>query len=260
MKPGKGWLSWKKLGRWRCREGWGPSHFAACASAAFVFCVQGAGCGQLVQQRVEVEKKAPSDPHAATRSQDVMEAYQVGCPDVLEIGVAGAPAVKTRRTVGVDGRIDLGEYGKPRVDGRTPVEIAGLVAEHIGVVPGAVQVRIAEYRSQQLFLFGQAVGWQRSVSYVGQETVLDFLRRVGVMSRAEPRDVYVVRAHIAEAGRPEVYHVDLNAMLTRHDQKTNLRLLPNDQVYVGETRQAQVEHLIPPWFRPLYEAIWSTEK
>jgi protein involved in polysaccharide export with SLBB domain len=259
MKPGQVWSSWKKLSCWHWPERWGLSHFGACAFAAFILCFQLAGCGQLVQQRAEADKDLFSSRQATPRNPDVAEKYQVGCPDVLEVDVAVQPALKIRREIGVDGRIDLGEYGKPRVDGHTQAEIAGLVAEQVGVVPRAVQVRVAEYRSQQLFLFGQAVGWQRSVPYVGQETIMDFLQRVGVTSQAEIRDVYVVRAHIAEAGRPEVYHVDLNAMLARHDQKTNLRLLPNDQVYVGETRQAQVEHMIPPWFRPLYEAIWNTQ-
>ncbi len=201
-----------------------------------------------------------SDRETSTRSHGVVENYQVGCPDVLEIKVAGTSDLGKRHFVGPDGRIDLGEFGKPRVEGRSPGQIAVLVAEAICVAPADVRVRVVEYRSQQLFLFGQVVGHQRSVPYKGQETVLDLLQRVGGISPgAEPEDVYVVRAHIADAGRPEVYHVDLRAIVIGHDQKTNLRLLPDDQVYVGETRQALIERIIPPWVRPLYQAIWRTK-
>ena len=45
-------------------------------------------------------------------------------------------------------------------------------------------------------------------------------------------------------------------ILTRlkHDHRTNIRLLPFDQVYVGETRRAQIEKAIPPWLRRMYQA------
>jgi protein involved in polysaccharide export with SLBB domain len=260
MKPGKGWSSWKKVRRRRDRTRWGLSHLVASACVAFFSCFLSAGCTYEAQQRADVEKHLMSDRDVTTRNRGVADNYQVGCPDILAIEVAGRSILKTRQMVGVDGRVDLGDHGKPRVEGRTPVQIAELIAGQVGVAPGCVKVQVAEYRSQQLFLFGQVVGWQRSVAYRGQETVADLLQRVGAITPgAGPQDVYVVRAHIAEGDRPEVFHVDLQAIVVNHDQKTNLRLLPNDQVYVGETRQARVERIIPPWFRPLYQAIWNTQ-
>jgi protein involved in polysaccharide export with SLBB domain len=257
MKPDKDWSSWKAWGGVRERARW--TRLVACLASA-VICFLDAGCAHKAQQRADVEKKLMGDREVTTRNQGVAEHYQVGCPDVLAIVVAGRPVWGTRQTVGVDGRIDLGEHGRVRVEGRSLAEIAGQLAEVLGTSPAAVQVGVVEYRSRQLFLFGQVVGWQRSVPYQGQETVLDLLQRVGgITPGAEPRDVYVVRAHIAEGGRPEVYHVDLQAIVVGHDDKTNLRLLPNDQVYVGETRQARIERAIPPWFRPLYQAIWKTQ-
>ena len=103
------------------------------------------------------------------------------------------------------------------------------------------------------------VGQQRSVPYRGQETVLDLLQRVGGLTPgAEPDDVYVVRPHIGDNKRAEVFHVHLRAIVMKQDHKTNIRLLPFDQVYVGETRQARVEKAIPPWMQPIYRAFWNT--
>jgi protein involved in polysaccharide export with SLBB domain len=196
---------------------------------------------------------------SVARQQGVAENYQVGCPDVLEIEAAGRD-FSGKQAVGPDGRIDLGAYGRPRVEGRTTAQIASLIAEETGASPEEVQVRVSQYCSQQLFLFGQVVGWQRTVPYQGQETVLDLLQRTGGINRgAEPSDVYVVRAHLDDGKRPEVYRVDLQAIVLKHDHRTNLRLLPDDQVYVGETRQARVERLIPPWGRPLYRALSNTK-
>jgi protein involved in polysaccharide export with SLBB domain len=218
------------------------------------------GCAHNAQQRASVERNLMDDRETTTRNESVLAHYQVGCPDVLTIELANAPGVRIRQVVGADGRIELASNVKPRVEGRSPEEIANLLASALGVSPESVDVRVAEYRSQQLFLFGQIVGWQRSVPYVGQETVLDLLQRVGgITPGAEPSDVYVVRAHIDEGGRPEVFHIDLQNIVTKHKQATNLRLLPNDQVYVGETRQARIERVIPPWMRPLYQVIWDTQ-
>lgn len=193
------------------------------------------------------------------RQHGVAENYQVGCPDALEIDVPGRDFAR-KQTIGADGRIDLGDYGQPRVEGRTTAQIAALIAEETGAAANEVRVQVSQYRSQQVYLFGQVVGWQRTVPYHGQETVLDLLQRVGGINRgAEPNEVYVVRAHLESGKRPEVFHVDLEAIVLHNDQRTNLRLLPEDQVYVGETRQARVERIIPPWVRPLYRYIWNTK-
>ena len=174
-------------------------------------------------QREGPGKKTPGDEPTASRDQGVMENYQVGCPDELAIVVTGKSGFTTRKIVGPDGRIELGKYGNPRVEGRSPDQIAALLAADLDVTQGSIQVRVSEYRSRQLFLFGPKAGWQQSLPYRGQETVLELLQRADALSPGKDTgDVYVVRAHIAEGGRPEVFHVDLKAILGRHDQNTNL--------------------------------------
>jgi protein involved in polysaccharide export with SLBB domain len=260
MKLSKGWSSWKFKRQRGDRGRWGLSHFGAYVGSLVVFFFFETGCAIQEQQRARIEKTLMNDRDVGIRHLGVLENYQIGCPDVLLIDIADNSPRVLSKTVGPDGRIDMGAFGKLRVEGRSPVQIEALIAEELVLAPGLIQVRVAKYRSQQLFLFGQVVGWQRSVPYQGQETVLDLLQRIGgITSGAEPNDVYVVRAHIAEGGRPEVFHIDLQAIVEHHDQKTNLRLMPNDQIYVGETRQASIERIIPPWVRPFYQAFWNTQ-
>jgi hypothetical protein len=115
---------------------------------------------------------------------------------------------------------------------------------------------VAAYRSEQVFLFGEVSGAQRAVPYQGPETVLDLLQRVGGLGAgAAPGDVQVVRAHVADGGRPEVFQVDLEAILRKKDQETNVRLEPFDQVYVGSSRPCRLSSCVPPWLRPLYESV-----
>jgi protein involved in polysaccharide export with SLBB domain len=115
---------------------------------------------------------------------------------------------------------------------------------------------VAEFNSQQIYLFGQVVGLQRAVAYQGPENVLDLLRRTGgITPGAAPNDVYVIRPRIDEDRPPEVFHINLGSILMDQDQHTNLRLQAFDQVYIGETRKANLEKCIPPCLRPLYKSV-----
>jgi polysaccharide export outer membrane protein len=217
-----------------------------------------AGLAGCASGRASVEKNLMADRNSARRSAGVAENYHVACPDVLDVRIADWPELSAKYLIGPDGRIDLGDCGTLRLEGRSLPEVARLIADETGQPTAGVQVRVAVYRSQFVLLSGQVVGWQRTVPYQGQETVLDLLQRVGgITPGAEPGDVYVVRAHLGDNQRPEMFHVDLKAIVMKRDDTTNIRLMPFDQVYVGGTRQAELEKAFPPWLRPVYQAFWN---
>jgi protein involved in polysaccharide export with SLBB domain len=225
------------------------------ALLALLLCAVLTGCAS---DRANVEKNLMSDRDTTRRNAGVTESYRVGCPDVLEVRAPGRAELSGQHVVGPTGRIELGDYAALRVEGRTLPEVGRLIAAETGQPPSDVEVRITQFRSQYLFLFGQIIGWQRTVPYQGQETVLDLLQRVGGLTvGAEPRDIYVVRTHLEDSQRPEVFHVDLKAIVMKRDDKTNIRLMPFDQVYVGASRQAEIEKSFPPWLRPLYQSLWN---
>jgi polysaccharide biosynthesis/export protein len=241
MKTGERWSSWQA--------------FIASVLLALPL-LHAAGCAL---DRAAVEKNLMAQPSAQS-GEAVAERYRVACPDIIELEIAQRPEFTGRYEIGADGRINLGDYGNPRIEGRMLPEVAQLIGAETGVSPLSVQVRVIEFRSQHVLLFGEVAGQQRSVSYRGQETVLDLLQRVGgITPGAAPDDVYVVRPHLGDNRRPEVFRVDLNAIVMKQDQRTNIRVLPFDQVYVGETRQAKVEKAIPPWLRLISQAIWDTK-
>jgi protein involved in polysaccharide export with SLBB domain len=183
-------------------------------------------------------------------------AYAVGCPDVLDLLIDGRRDLSGRKPIATDGRIDLGAAGWLRVEGQSRDTISLRVADRLRVLPAAVHVRVAEYNSQQVYLIGQVVGLQRAVAYQGPETVLDLLRRAGGLTAgAATEDVKVVRAHVADGQAPEVFHVNLHAILLAHDDNTNIYIQPLDEVFVGETRQFSLVKCFPPWLRPAWETI-----
>jgi protein involved in polysaccharide export with SLBB domain len=148
--------------------------------------------------RFHVEKNLLANKVAPEPAPDVLACYRVGCPDVLEIQVVNRPFLSVRTPIGPDGRLSVPALGKPRIDGLTVREITQQIAQLAGVTPDQVSVRVVEFNSQRLYLFGQVAGLQRGVSYQGPETVLELLQRVGgITAGAEPDEVYVVRSSIA---------------------------------------------------------------
>src|SRR5262245_35897981 len=149
-----------------------------------------AGCGLFrTQLDRELLHQKPTDPPP----ERFAELYSVRFPYVLDVTVADRPELSGHRPLRVDGRIDLGEEDRLCVEGKTAPQIAQLIAQHVGVDPGTVQVRVQTYNSQRLFLHGEVNGDTRAVSYIGPESVLEMLQRTGgITSGAEVGDIQVI--------------------------------------------------------------------
>lgn len=210
-----------------------------------------AGCAAnhaQIEQAVLSSRPAPAHLHA------VADEYHVRCPDVLRVDIDRLPQYSSVQRVGPDGRINLGDAGRPCVDGETVPQIVRTVAETVSVEPTHVHIAVAQYNSQYLYLIGQVAGLQRAVPYQGPETVLDLLHRVGGLTpAAAPRDIRVIRPHVAEGKAPEVFTIDLAAIALRNEADTNIILEPYDQVHIGQSRRSSFADCLPPWLRPIYQ-------
>jgi protein involved in polysaccharide export with SLBB domain len=176
--------------------------------------------------------------------------YLIRCPDVLEIRAEGRPECQGLFEVGPDGRVPV---ATSRVAGLTASAASAVIARELHV--GAVSVRVAEHRSQHLYLVGAIASEHQVVAYRGPETVVDLLRRVGLNQGASLGEVRVVRGHVADGKPPEVFHVDLEAVLIRRDPQTNVRLEPSDHVHITQRRSSRIAERLPPWLRPVYETL-----
>ena len=215
----------------RTRRSWG---FCGVLAAALGLSAGCAADGPRLEQALMADRNP--DAHGP----DLDERYVVHCPDLLEVDAAGRPG--GAHAVGADGRIPLPDGTGLRADGLTSAEIARAAAARLGLSADQVRVRVVGYNSQQIYLFGEVAGHERGVPYEGPETVVDLLQRVGgVAPGAAVGDVQVVRSHVADGSSPELFHVDLGAILLHGDQRTNVRLEPFDEVYVGELRRSSLK-------------------
>jgi hypothetical protein len=94
------------------------------------------------------------------------------------------------------------------------------------------------------------------VPYQGPEPVIDFLKRIGGLPPGSKlSEVYVVRPNVAAAARPQLFRVNVAAVLADGDARTNLPLQADDQVYVGETSQSSLSRLLPDWLGVVYRRL-----
>lgn len=204
------------------------------------------GCATC-PERIQSALARPVEPR-----QDVAAQYAVACPDRLEVRVLGRPELNRVMAVEADGCVPCGELGRVRVDGTTADEVAQSLTRLMRLPPGAVQVAVAEHASRHVLVFGPGQGVQRAVPYIGDETATELLRRTGGLTPGTAfHAVHVIRPHVAAGRRPELFDVDLRAIVLKGDPATDVVLQPYDQVYLGETRGASVVKCLPPWLRAI---------
>ncbi|MFL5244909.1 MAG: polysaccharide biosynthesis/export family protein [Gemmataceae bacterium] len=213
------------------------------------------GCRSINQRLKEDSAVLARKPPAAGLTSDQ---YLVQYPDVIEVTLEGPSPGTWRFPVELDGRIACGPSQGVRVEGQTVERIARGLEACLRLSAGGVHVRVVEYKSQHIYLYGQINGLNRPVPYEGPETVVSLLRRVGgITSGAADGDIHVIRSHVSDGKAPELFHVKLGAILKGHDQSSDVILQPFDQIYVGQSRKSLLQNSIPPLLRPVYQAIFG---
>src|SRR5262245_52004343 len=167
------------------------------------------------------------------------ELYTLSFPDLIDVAFLDWPDVTAAVRIGTDGCVAVGNLSRVRVEGLTTAEATRAIADRAEVSPHRVRVRVVEYHSRQVLLFGPVKGEPRVIDYRGPETVVALLTRTGGLTPdAAPGEVHVVRAHLGEGVPAEVLRVDLAAIRDRNDQRTNIHIQPLDEVYVGEAARS----------------------
>jgi polysaccharide biosynthesis/export protein len=184
-------------------------------------------------------------------------AYRLGCNDVLEVAFVQHPEWDCTVSVSLDGRLPLHDGLSAPVEGRTVREAQEAIAVVTKCDVNSVVIKLVDCRAGRLYLVGPEAKLQRVVPFIGPEPVVEFLWRTGAMKpgSTEVRNVRVVRANIAIGTKPEVFPIDLEAILLDADQRTNHVLQASDQVIVGETRRSSFSRLLPDWLKPFYRKL-----
>lgn len=174
--------------------------------------------------------------------------YLVEPGDVLLIQTADLDSpirIPADQPVLPDGNIELGDYGRLIVTGKTPATIETEVRQLVKAKEKkdvAITVRLIGRQSKVFYVLGE-VNSPGSYPLCGRETVLDGLMAAGGLTRqAQERKLILVRPSQPD-GCQEVLPVCYPQIVQLGDTTTNYQLRPGDRIYVPS--QSTRESLFP---------------
>ena len=231
-----------------------------CRTAASLGIPISSGSNYLLSDAVEIRQAVGHQAGIPTELQKVsLPPHRVEAGDVLVIepNDFNSPVrLPSDQTVQQDGTIELGQYGRLQVMGRSAEEIQVQVSSMIAGIesskfeakvaqasyqPGStrsqptvdygVAVRLVNQESALFYVMGE-VNSPGSYPLVGHETVLDAIIAAGGLSgNANDHKIIVTRPQLP--GRPRVIlPACYQQILQMGDVSTNYQLMPGDRIYV----------------------------
>ena len=168
----------------------------------------------------------------------------LGPGDRIEIRLANQNAMQQACPIGVDGRIYVEPIGEMRAAGLTLEALTTALVAGFGKTwrEPLVEVHVLVTASKQAIVLGQVTS-PGPIPLDGGERVLDLLARVGGLARSPNLDnsegladlsgAMYVRGH-------ELLPVDFQALLQRGDQRHNIRVHPDDYLYIPASFERQI--------------------
>jgi len=159
--------------------------------------------------------------------------YRLGEGDVISIQVWDRPDLSVAQVVGPDGAITVPVSGTLRVAGKTRDEATQAVKEALSKFYAkiSVTVRVDQYVSNRVVILG-GVKLPGVLRFDTMPTLLEALARAGGVAAPDKPSNY---SHCAIVrGRDRVAWIDLKSLLQQANLSLNLRLKPNDVVFIPD--------------------------
>ena len=168
-----------------------------------------------------------------------LDTYRIGPGDVLKITVYGHDDLTRTGVVAPDGRMPFPLIGEVQAGGLTPTELEQRLRDLLGkdyLVDPQVTIAIQEYRSQKVFVLGDA---EKPGTYplTGRSTLLDILSQAGGPAKTAGRQIVVVRFPKSETpvepgtAGSTMFRLNLKRLLDG-DASENIQLESGDTIYV----------------------------
>lgn len=165
--------------------------------------------------------------------------YRIGEGDHLSLQVWNRPELSGKHVLGPDGQISVPLIGTQKLLAMTREEAAG-----------NIKVKLNEYYTNPIVVLGVEQYQANRVTVLGRvltpgilqfdkpPVLLDVLARAGSMPVLD-KQATLTRAAIFR-GREKIIWVDLKSLLNRGDLAYNIRLKPNDLVYIPDSSDTTV--------------------
>ncbi|WP_395010923.1 SLBB domain-containing protein [Undibacterium sp.] len=165
--------------------------------------------------------------------------YLLGEGDRIDVQVWGRAELTGKHTLGPDGRISIPLAGPLKLSALTREE----AAEKINVslkkyyTAPAVTLSVDQYTSNRVTVLGRVQN-PGIITFDRQATLLETLARAGALPVMD-KQATLTRCAIFR-GREKVIWIDLKHLLTQSDPSYNIRLKPNDLIYIPDSNDTSV--------------------
>jgi polysaccharide export outer membrane protein len=165
---------------------------------------------------------------------DVDPVYRLGPGDVLTIDVWNRPELSGKHTLGPDGRIGMPMLGTLKLTGLTREAADSMITEGLQQYykRPIVELRIDEYHANRITILGRVLN-PGVHEYDTQPLLLDVLARAGSLPVLD-KQATLTRCAVFR-GREQIIWIDLKQLLNRGELAYNIRLKPNDLVYIPDS-------------------------
>jgi polysaccharide export outer membrane protein len=160
--------------------------------------------------------------------------YRLGPGDKLTVDVWKRPELSGEHTVGPDGRISVPLAGTVKLDTMTREEAAGTIGDSLldFYKRPIVNLRVDEYHANRITVLGRVLT-PGVLEFDSQPTLLEALARAGSLPVLD-KQATLTRCAVFR-GREKIIWVDLKRLLGGGELAYNIRLKPNDLVYIPDS-------------------------
>jgi len=157
-------------------------------------------------------------------------------------------------TIGPDGFITLGAYGRVYVSGLTIDEARDAIEFHLSryLEHPQVAVDVFAYNSKAYYVIFQSSAIGERVlkfPFTGNETVLDAIANTDGLLPSSSRRIWIARP-VANSNKPVILPVDWVDITAFGRPDTNYQLLPGDRVFIQEDRFLAFDGTLARVFAP----------
>jgi protein involved in polysaccharide export with SLBB domain len=173
-----------------------------------------------------------STPQGTAPSPPLSEVSAVGPGDLFDVRVYGEATLSSNYEVAADGTINFPLIGLVEVVGKTPTQIEKDIQTRLAdgfIKRPSVSVRVTEYRSRRVSVFGQ-VRSPGTFPYTENMSIVEVISRAGgFTAMARKNSVRVTRANGKDTERMEVGVEDIG-----QGKAPNFTVKPGDVIFVPE--------------------------
>ena len=187
-------------------------------------------------------------------------------PDQIMVTSSKIPELQgTTQTVGhtqtirPDGYISFETVGEIYVAGKTPRQVAKIIADRMSkyytyMSDYPIDVRVARNLSKYYYVLGMVANPGAQI-FTGRETTLSAMAKAVPNVQAWEEETQVIRPSLDATGKPKIFKLDFKRMIERGDMRHNVLLQEGDIIYVPPTILASIGLTLQEIVGPLRESV-----